>query len=177
MAIKLGKPERNEAAPYYFNYIDLIGGDNIVEVLEQQLRELPPWLDNISESESLRRYAPDKWSIRELLSHVNDTERVLVSRAFWFARNFLTELPSFDQNVSVAATQANEVPWSVHVKEFEAIRLSTVAFFRNLPDDAWMRKGIASGYPFTVRSLAYVIAGHTAHHQAILEERYWQAAA
>ncbi|HLN58016.1 MAG TPA: DinB family protein, partial [Thermoanaerobaculia bacterium] len=105
-------------------------------------------------------------------SHVNDTERVFVSRAFWFARGFDSPLPSFDQDISAAAARADEVSWASHVEEFRAIRLATLAFFRNLQGEAWSRSGIASGNPFSVRALAYITAGHTSHHAAILRERY-----
>lgn len=168
----LGRPEPNEAAPYYFTYIDLIASDDIVNVLESQLDETLTFLSGVSEEKSLYRYAPDKWSIRQLLSHVNDCERLFVFRAMWFARGFQDPLPSFDQNICVEFAEADKAPWSSHVEEFRRIRLATLAFFENLPAEAWMRSGIASDNPFTVRSLAYIAAGHVAHHLAILRERY-----
>ena len=93
-------------------------------------------------------------------------------RALWFARGFDTPLPGFDQNVAVPAAAADQFSWASHVEEFRAVRAATLAFFRNLPEDAWSRTGIASGNPVTVRALAYIIAGHVAHHIAILQERY-----
>ena len=166
------RPLASEAAPYYFTYIDRIAGHDIVDVLERQAEELPSFLGAISEERSLYRYAPDKWSIRESWNHVNDCERLFESRAFWFARGFDTPLPSFDQNVAVASAQPDAISWAAHVEEFRVVRLATLAFFRNLPAEAWSRTGVASGNPFTVRALAYVMAGHVAHHHAILEERY-----
>ena len=168
----IGLPERGEAAPYYFRYIDRIKSDDIVGVLQTQLEETSALLRGISEEKSLHRYAPEKWSIRQVINHVNDTERVFVSRALWFARCFDSPLPSYDQNVSAAAARADEVSWAGHVEEFRGIRLATVAFFRHLPAEAWSRSGIGSGNPFTVRALAYITAGHVAHHAAILRERY-----
>lgn len=168
----IGLPERTETAPYYFTYIDRIPDPNIVGVLETQLDETSAFLSTISEEQSLHRYAPDKWSIRQVLSHLNDTERAMLFRALWFARTFDTPLPSFDQNISVAAARADEYSWASHLAEFRAIRLATVAFFRHLPDEAWLRSGIASGNPFTVRALAFIIAGHVSHHAAIVRERY-----
>jgi hypothetical protein len=168
----IGRPEPSEAASYYSTYTDRITSDDIQSVLESQLGEATAELSAISEEQSLRRYAPDKWSMRELLSHVNDTERIFVSRALWFARGFNEPLPSFDQNISVAGAEADRIPWKNHVDEFRAVRVATIAFFRNLPPEAWMRSGIASDNPFTVRALAYIIAGHVAHHTAILRERY-----
>ena len=166
------RPQAHEAAPYYFTYIDRIPETNIVDVLEKQLDETSELLSAISEEQSLHRYAPDKWSFRQVLGHLSDTERMMLFRAFWFARNFDTPLPSFDQNVCAAAARADDYSWASHLAEFRASRLATVAFFRNLPDEAWLRKGIASENPFTVRALAYLIAGHTSHHVAIVKERY-----
>jgi hypothetical protein len=168
----MGPPERSEAAPYYFRYIDRIASDDIVGVLRTQLEETSAFFHGISEEKSLARYAPEKWSIRQVVNHVNDTERLFVSRALWFARGFDSPLPSYDQNVSAAAARADEFPWASHVEEFRGIRLATVAFFLNLPAEAWSRSGIASGNPFSVRALAYIIAGHASHHMAILRERY-----
>ena len=140
--------------------------------MKHSWNETVTFLRGISEEKSLSRYAPDKWSIRQVLNHVNDAERVFVFRALWFARKFDTSLPSFEQDISVAAAQPDEFSWSSHIDEFRAVRRATLGFFRNLPTDAWMRSGVASGKPFTVRALAYITAGHVAHHVAILRERY-----
>jgi hypothetical protein len=171
-----GRPGRDEAATYYFTYVDRVPGDDVVGVMEAQLEETTLLL-GISEEASLHRYAPDKWSIREVLSHINDTERVFLFRAFWFARGFDTPLPSFDQDVAVASAHADDVPWEKHIEEFRTIRQASLSFFRNLPAKAWAKAGIASGNPFTVKALAYVLAGHAAHHVAILEERYLASSA
>jgi hypothetical protein len=167
-----GPPERNEAAPYYFKYIDRISSNDIVGLLETQADETLAFLPDISEEKSLHRYAPGKWSMRQVLSHVNDVERLFVFRAFWFARGFDSPLPSYDEKASAGAARADEFSWASHVEEFRGIRLGTLAFFRNLPAEAWMRSGIASGNPFTVRAVAYIVAGHVVHHTAILQERY-----
>jgi hypothetical protein len=167
-----GVPGPNEAAPYYFKYIDRIGSGDIVAVLAAQLDETLPLLSGISEEKSLHRYEPEKWSIRQLVNHVNDVERVFLFRAFWFARGFEEALPSFDEKAGASAAAADEFPWASHVADFRASRQATLAFFRNLPEEAWMRGGVASGNPFTVRAIAYILAGHVAHHTAILRERY-----
>jgi DinB superfamily len=166
------RPQPNEFATYYSRYIDLINGDEIVSILKSQLEETNKFLATISEDRSLKSYAPDKWTIRQVQSHVNDGERVFLSRAFWFARGFPEALPGFDQDVSVQAAGANDVPWENLKNEFCDIRRSTISFFENLPKDAWMRIGVASGYPFTVNALAYIIAGHVTHHRNVLRERY-----
>jgi len=172
MNAELGRPQPTEAAPYYSKYIDLVSTDDVVAELETQLDDTLDFLSGISEEKSLHRYAPEKWSIREVLSHMNDCERVFVFRAFWFARGFSDPLPSFDQEVCVAAAKANQVSWASHVEEFRALRLASLSFFRNLPAEAWERKGIASDNSFTVRALAYILAGHVTHHTAVIRDRY-----
>jgi hypothetical protein len=118
------------------------------------------------------RYAADKWTIREGLGHLNDTERLFAFRAFWFARGFESSLPSFDQGIAFTHAQAAQRSWSSHLDEFRSLRTSTILFFRGLPPEAWLRRGIASDNPFTVRALAYLGAGHVIHHLRILRERY-----
>lgn len=170
----MGFPEPAEAAPYYFTYINRVDRtrNDIVGLLESQLDETLALLSGLSEEKSLHRYAPEKWSLREVLNHVNDTERVFLFRSLWFGRGFDSPLPSFDEKISASTARAGEVPWARHVEEFRAVRLATLAFFRNLPAEAWARSGTASGLPFTVNALAYITAGHLAHHVAILRERY-----
>jgi DinB superfamily len=169
----MGRPLAEEAAAYYSTYIDRVSSSNIVEALESQLRDMPAFLGGISEEKSLHRYAAEKWSIRQVLNHVNDTERVFAFRAFWFARGFRDAMPSFDQTISAGAARADEYSWASHVNEFRKIRQATLALFHNLPGEAWVRGGIASGNLVTVNALAYIIAGHVAHHIAILKERYF----
>jgi hypothetical protein len=167
-----GRPEANEAAAYYFVYIERITSDDVVPVLERQLNETMEILTQISEADSLYRYAPEKWSMRQLLNHINDTERVFLYRALWFARGFSDELPAYDQEVAAAGANADDFSWASHVDDFRAVRASTITFFSNLPAGAWGRSGVASGNPVTVRALAYIIAGHLAHHIAVLKEKY-----
>jgi hypothetical protein len=168
----MSRPGTDEAAPYYWKYIDRVPGDDVVRVLEGQGEETLAFLRGVSEERSRHRYAPGKWSIRELLGHLNDSERVFALRALWFARGFDSALPSFDQDTAARGARADEVAWASHVEEFRAVRAATIALFRNLPAEAWSSAGIASGNRFTVRALAYVIAGHEAHHVAVLKERY-----
>jgi uncharacterized damage-inducible protein DinB len=166
------RPSRGEAAEYYFTYIDKVPSGDIRELLERQLDETTALLSGISEERSRYRYAPDKWSIRQLASHIADTERVFAFRAFWFARELGSELPSFDQNDAIARADGDERTLASHLEEFRAVRSATIALFRNLPDEAWARRGVASGNPVTVRALAYIAAGHVEHHLGILRERY-----
>lgn len=168
----IGRPGRSEAFEYYFTYIDQVGEGDIRDVLERQLDETGSLLGGVSEERSLCRYAPDKWSIRQAAGHVNDTERVFTFRALWFARGFDSPLPSFDQDVAVPAAGSDERTLASHIEEFRGIRAATLQLYRNLPAEAWTRQGIASGRAVTVRALAYITAGHVAHHNRILRERY-----
>jgi hypothetical protein len=168
----IGRPTSTEAAPYYFGYINRVSADDILHALHTQLDETISFLRGIPEEKSLYRYAPAKWSIRQMWGHVNDTERVFLFRALWFARNLDTALPSFEQDSAVVAAKSDDIPWARHVEEFRELRLSTISFFRNLPEEAWMRTGVASGNPFTVRSCAYIVAGHVAHHTSVLRDKY-----
>jgi DinB superfamily len=166
------RPKPDEAASYYSMYIDRVASDDVVGYMATQLDEMLAYLKGISEEKSLYRYAPDKWSMRELLGHVNDCERVFAFRALWFARAFPDSLPSFDQEVAVAGAESDKVSWANLVEEFESVRKATITFFRQLPEEAWSRSGIASDNPVSVRALAYIMAGHVDHHLAILRERY-----
>jgi DinB superfamily len=167
-----GRPEAAEAAPYYFTYINQAAGDDVIAIIERQLDQSDAVLAGISEQASKHRYLPDKWSIRQVLNHVTDTERAFAFRALWFARGFTDPLPSYDQNIAASGAAADNVPWSAHVEEFRQVRLSTISLLRNLPPEAWSRTGIASDNRFSVRAMAFIIAGHLAHHLTILGERY-----
>jgi hypothetical protein len=162
----------DEAAEYYFTYINQVPDGDICAILQAQLDEILALLNTISEERSHHRYAPDKWTIKEVVSHLNDTERVFVFRALWFARGFPDALPSFDQNLAIAGARADARPWSSHVNEFRAVRSATLPVFQSLSPEAWTRRGVASGHPVSVRGLAYIVAGHAAHHGKILRERY-----
>lgn len=168
----IGRPQPDEAAPYYFTYINQAPGDDAFAVIERQLDESLAFFSTIPEDKSLNRYSPGKWSIRQVLNHVTDTERAFAFRALWFARGFDSPLPDYDQNVAAAGAEADRVSWAAHVEEFRRVRLSTISLFANMPSEAWQRTGIASGNRFTVRALAYIAAGHVTHHLKILRERY-----
>jgi DinB family protein len=171
----IGRPQEDEAAPYYFTYINRIAGDDVLSVLEGQWEESLTFVPMISEEKSLHRYASEKWSIRQALNHITETERTTAFRALWFARGFESPLPSYDQNTAASGARADSASWAAHVEEFQHVRRSTISLFRNMPSDAWLRSGIASDNRFTVRALAYIIAGHFVHHVALLRERYLQA--
>ena len=165
-------PARDEAAPYYFTYIDQVGPGDIRDLMDAQGHEMLTLLRGIDDARSTYKYAADKWTIREVANHLNDTERLSAFRAFWFARGFDSPLPSFDQHIAASSAAADRRSWSSHIDEFETVRAASRTLFRNLPDEAWTKQGMASGYTFTVRALAYITVGHVAHHVRILRERY-----
>jgi hypothetical protein len=126
-------PERSEAAPYFFKYIDRVPTNDVVGLLAGQADHSLTTLRDISEKNSLYRYAPNKWSMRQVLNHVTNVERTFVFRSLWFARGFDSPLPSFDQVTAVSNAGAGDCPWINHIEEFRLTRLATHMFFRNLP--------------------------------------------
>jgi uncharacterized damage-inducible protein DinB len=165
------RPQQNEAAAYYFTYINQVTGTDGIVAMESQLEESMALFSKISEANSQYSYGQEKWTIRQVLNHITDTE-AFAFRALWFARGFKAPLPGYDQDVAASFAGANEVSWEAHVEEFQRVRLSTISLYRNLPSEALMRSGIASENSFTVRALAYIIVGHVAHHVSVLHERY-----
>jgi hypothetical protein len=145
---------------------------DILGLLQAQRVETPALLETIGDEASLHRYAPGKWSVREVVAHINDTERLFAFRAFWFARGFESPLPSFDQTVAAQQAAADDRPWRSHIDEFRALRSATLDLYRHLPAEAWARRGIASDAPFTVRALAYIAVGHVIHHVDVLQREY-----
>lgn len=166
------RPEQSEFAEYYLTYVSKVADGDVRDILEAQSIDVPRFFESISEAQSDFRYAAGKWTIREVLAHLNDCERLFVFRAFWFARGFAGPLPSFDQNVAMAGAAADQWSWRDHIEEFRAVRAATLTLFRHLPAEAWDRSGIASDNPVTVRALAYITAGHVAHHVGLVKERY-----
>ena len=166
------RPNAAEAPSDYGPYFDRVPDGDIVRTLETQLDDLLGLVRPVSEEESLYRYAPGKWSLRQLLCHVSDDERIAAFRALWFARGVDAPLPGFDSELVAGAAGADGIPWARHVEELQTVRLATLSLFRNLPAEAWAKKGIANDNPFTVRALAWFIAGHADHHAAVIRERY-----
>jgi DinB family protein len=167
------RPDPSEYAPHYDTYIRLVDDADIAETLAWQM--IGGTLDfyrSVSEDQSRGRYAPDKWSVKQVLGHVIDTERVFQFRAMVFSRGDERPLPGMDQNAWMAKCDFDRRSWTSLVEELEIVRASTMVLFRHLPEEALDRRGIASGHSVTVRALGYVIAGHERHHLAILKERY-----
>jgi uncharacterized damage-inducible protein DinB len=168
----IGRPTELEAAPYHRHYIDQVVGDDPLAALERQQAEALALFAEISEEQSLGRYEAGKWSLREVLNHINDAERVFSFRALWFARRFGAELAGFDQDTGVREAHADGVPWAAHVEEFRQVREATIALFRSLPEETWLRTGVASGKTVSVRALAFLCVGHAEHHLRMVRERY-----
>jgi hypothetical protein len=168
----IGRPDASEFAPYYSRYVDLIRGDDIIKTLSAQIDRTVWLLRSLSDSKADFRYAPDKWNVKEVVGHMSDTERVFAYRALSFARNDKATLPGMEQDDWVRASSSGTQQLAELVSEFECVRRSNLYFFQHLSPDAWMRRGTASGREFTVRAIAYIIAGHEQHHIQILQSRY-----
>jgi hypothetical protein len=167
------RPLATEYAPYFEKYIALVPEDDILAVLEGQLAETLALLRPVPEEEGSHRHPPFTWSIKEVVGHLTDTERIFGYRALRFARGDATPLPGFDENAYVRAAEFDRVPLRQLVGEFEALRRSHLGLFRSLPEAAWARAGRANDNEVSVRAVAYIIAGHTRHHAAILRRRLY----
>jgi len=166
------RPAVSEYAGHFGKYVDLVPGSDVVGALRGQIGETLATLGAIGEADSLKRYAEGKWSVREVLGHMIDTERIMAYRALRIARADTTPLPGFDQDPYIAAAGFDARSWSGLLEEFEVVRRSNVLMFNGLNADAWGRLGTASGNPISARALAFVIAGHELHHMKIVRERY-----
>lgn len=166
------RPEAGEYLAYYGRYIDQVPESDAIQALERQLAEMRPLLAGLDEAQGAHRYAPGKWSVKQVLGHVTDSERVFAYRALRFARGDRTPLPGFDENRFAEAAASDLRPVRDLVAELEAVRAASLALFRGLDAEAWTRRGTANEAEISVRALAFVIAGHGRHHTAILRERY-----
>ena len=166
------KPASDEHAPFYANYVAQAPAGDLVEHLAMQGREFTALLRGIPEARGGYRYAEGKWSIKDIALHLCDSERVFAYRLMRFARADRTDLPGFDENTYAANGDADRQTLAALADQLDAVRASTVALIAPLDDEAMMRRGTANGKEITPRALAWVIAGHLAHHQRVLKERY-----
>ncbi len=167
------RPEKNEYNPFYETYVSLVPETEIVPSLESQIEQTRALLAGISEEKSLYRYGADKWSIRQVIGHMIDGERVFAFRAFTFSRADTVQLAGFDENHYVSQSDSDQVSLTDLCAEFVALRTANVLMFKHLKPEAWTAEGIASDNPITVRALAYIMVGHVKHHSKILQERYF----
>ena len=166
------RPAPSEYAPYYEKYVALVPDGEIVETLERQGQETLALLHSLSEEQAGGAYAEGKWSVKQVVGHVIDAERVFAYRALRFARGDRTPLPGFEQDDFMRGVNFDARTLSSLIDEFEAVRSATLHLLRHLSPEAWARRGTASDNEVTVRALAYIIAGHEAHHVRVLRERY-----
>ena len=166
------RPAPTEYAQYFGRYIALVPDGSIVEILRRQIAGTRDLVAGLPETRARHRYAPGKWSVKEVLGHVADSERVFAYRALRIGRADETPLPGFDENAYTAASTFDDRPLPAVIAELEAVRAATVALLEGFGAEAWSRRGTANGVAVTVRGIAWIIAGHELHHRSILRERY-----
>ncbi len=170
--LQIDRPMASEFAPYYQQYIQLITEGDVLGVLERQTDEALGTWGGLDEKRALLRYAPNKWSVKQVVGHVVDTERVFSLRALWFARGDPGPLPSMEQESWVPLAGFDARPLADLAEEYRAVRRATLLLFQGLDAEAYARRGIASGKEITVRAFPWLIAGHERHHLRVLQERY-----
>ncbi|MBC7898065.1 MAG: DinB family protein [Cytophagaceae bacterium] len=166
------RPEPTEHSPYYGTYIAHVPDGDVVDALAREADGILPLLRALPESLGGKRYAEGKWSIREVVGHITDTERVFAYRAMRFARKDETELPGFDENAFVASGSFDSRTLASLCEEFQAVRAATVCLFRSLTPEEWVRQGTANRARMSVRAFAWITAGHELHHVGVLKSRY-----
>ena len=167
------RPEADEHDPYYARYIDRVpDGVDLLALLAERRETTAAMLGSVPQDRRSYRYAPGKWSVKEVVGHLSDSERIFAHRAFRIARADATPLPGFDENAYVPVARFDELGLDQVAEEWVAVRQATLALFRNFPAEAWVRRGTANGSGISVRALAYVIAGHEIHHVETLRTRY-----
>ena len=168
----MNRPEKNEYDAYYEKYVSMVEETDIVSALENQSNELQNLLGEIAEEKSIHAYAEGKWTIKELVGHMIDGERIFAYRALRIGRADLTPLEGFEQNGYIENANFNERKLAELTEELLLLRRANNLFFKNLSDAAWLRVGTASDTPVSVRALAYIMVGHIRHHAHILRTRY-----
>jgi uncharacterized damage-inducible protein DinB len=166
------RPAADEYAAYYGRYIDQVPAEDVLGVLSGGLIETAAWLRSLPPERASYRYAPDKWTVREVVGHVVDTERVFANRAFRFARADTQPIPGMDQDEYVRHAGFEGRALSSLIDEFERLRKANLELFRSFGETELARRGTASGYEVSVRALLFILAGHERHHRRILQERY-----
>lgn len=166
------RPSDSDVSPAHAAYIALVEGDDVLSAIEQQSSATQKLLASLDESRASFRYAEGKWSVKEVIGHLVDAERILGYRALAIARGDTQPLPGFDEQDYVRNANFDEWRLGDLSEAYALARRATIVFFRNLPEDAWERRGVANGHEVTVRALAWTITGHELHHRKVLRERY-----
>jgi DinB family protein len=174
VATTCGRPEPGEYFEYYERYISLVPSEDIVGELEKQAKGTIALLNSAGAKSDLR-YAPGKWSVKEVLGHVNDTERIMTYRALRISRGDKTPIEGYEQDDYVRDGNFGSRTLADLIEEFSDIRKATISFVRHLDAEAGLRRGTANKYEVTARALPYIIAGHELHHRRILKEKYLKA--
>ena len=172
MMIQFERPSSDEYDPYYATYISLIEGTDVLAVLRQQHSRTNSWIKSLTADQASIRYAPDKWSVKEVIGHLCDTERLFAYRALCIARGESQSLPGMDQDVYAGIADFDSRSVESLAAEYAAVRAATLTLLENLDDEARVRSGVANGVEISVRAIAFVIAGHETHHMALLRDRY-----
>jgi len=167
----ISKPAPDEHVAYFSRYIDR-SSDDAFAALSTQIADTTQRLAALTEAQAAHRYAPDKWSVKQVLLHLADTERVFAYRALRFARADVTDLPGYDENAWAPMSGADERQFGALLAEFTAVRAATLALFGGLTGEALLRRGRANGNPLSVRAIAHILVGHEVHHVSLLRERY-----
>ena len=168
----MNRPNESEYAPYYQGYVDQVSENDIMAVLRGELDELDVLLSRVPAEKEKYAYADGKWTIREIIGHLIDGERVFGYRALCIARGEKQNLPGFDQNDYMLTAPYNHIELEDLLSELRLVRLSNIAMFRSLDEEAWNRVGTANGNEITLRALAFIMGGHVRHHMNVLKERY-----
>jgi hypothetical protein len=170
--MQIDRPKENEYAPFYAAYVARVPETEILEALREQPKALKRIAESLPADKERFRYAPDKWSVRELFGHLVDAERFFGHRAFCISRGDATPLPGWDEKTYIAGASYDSRPLAELVKDFSLLREANARLFENLEAATWPREGVANGAKVTVRALAYIMTGHARHHLAVLKERY-----
>ena len=168
----MNRPTQSEYAPSYEGYISQVSENDILPVLRAQMDELDVLLEHVAPDQETFRYAEGKWSIREIVGHLIDGERVFGYRVFCIARGEQQNLPGFDQDDYMLTAPYDRIDLEDLMSELRLIRLGNIAMFRTLDEAAWSRSGVANNNSVSVRALAFIMAGHLRHHMNVLRERY-----
>jgi len=168
----LQRPKETEYPEYYVPYVTLVPEKDLLVTLNENLENTLELFKGISEENHSFRYAPEKWSIKEVLGHMTDTERIMSYRLLRVSRGDKTPLAGFDETEFVAGSQAGQLPMESLLEEFATVRKATIALVKNIPESAWENIGFANSLEVTTRAIAYIIAGHEIHHRNIITERY-----
>lgn len=168
----IARPAADEYSPYYDTYISKVPEGNVIDVLRAQLHESARLLEHLTETEAAQRYAPEKWSVREVVGHLIDSERIFSYRMMCIARGETTALPGFDENSYAKVSNVDTRPMRAVATEFAHVRAGTIALLEGLDETGVARRGNANGSPITPRALAFIIAGHERHHMGVIRERY-----